>query len=216
MYKEYKSMLIITLCMLTLVSVGFSSWIVTTPSATIDTEGYLEADSIIDNRNYIINTESTEFEYTQLGFLKDGVFTNVGELTVSYNIKLANCKEYFESLGEECVSLTLEVKNKYSDNISATYNVFDDNVISVSYNDGNGYSNQQLSSINYVNHNMSKIILDDLTNNNYQITFKYSFAINPGSTFKNSIYEGLLKGNENKEIFEFSAKLTNNVVSQGE
>lgn len=210
MLKQYKTMIILTLCMLTLVSVGFSSWIVTTPSATIDADGYLEADSIIDNRNYITNTASTEFEYTELGFMKDGVFSKVGEMTVTYEIKLANCKQYFIDLGEECTSLTLEVKTKYSDDISATYNIFNNEILEVTYNVGTDYLHEGLISTNDTNQNISKITLTDLTNNSFYITFKYSFTVNPGTTFKNSVYSGLLQNNQGKEIFAFSAKLTNN------
>ena len=53
MFKEYKTMIILTLCCLTMVSIGFSSWVISDPSTTTTVDGSLEADSIIDKRKYL-------------------------------------------------------------------------------------------------------------------------------------------------------------------
>ena len=77
MLKEYKTMIILTLCCLTMVSIGFSSWVVTNPNTTEDVNGSLEADSIIDNRKYIVANEQVAFKYSQLGFIKNNIFSKM-------------------------------------------------------------------------------------------------------------------------------------------
>ena len=72
------------------------------------------------------------------------------------------------------------------------------------------YVDSGLISTNETNQNISKLTLTDLTNNSFSISFKYTFTIPSGSTFNKGIYSGLLQSNKDKEIFAFSAKLTNN------
>ena len=209
MLKEYKTMIILTLCCLTMVSIGFSSWVVTNPNTTEDVNGSLEADSIIDNRKYIVANEQVAFKYSQLGFIKNNIFSKEGEVTSSYTINTKACADYFTSLGEECNSLNLELTMKYAEGFSATYDIFNEGDVEVSYDIGSGYITENINSVVSDYQVCSTINITNITSTNLNVSFKFTFTIPYGASFKNGVYKELLS----KEgfSFDFSAKLINGV-----
>ena len=209
MLKEYKTMIILTLCCLTMVSIGFSSWVVTNPNTTEDVNGSLEADSIIDNRKYIVANIPVAFEYSQLGFIKNNIFSKEGEVTSSYTINTKACADYFTSLGEKCNSLNLELTMKYAEGFSATYDIFNEGNVEVSYDIGSGYITKNINSVVSNYQVCSTINITNITSTNLNVSFKFTFTIPYGASFKNGVYKELLS----KEgfSFDFSAKLINGV-----
>ena len=208
MLKEYKTMIILTLCCLTMVSIGFSSWVVTNPNTTEDVNGSLEADSIIDNRKYISEIEQTVLSYTDLGFLKNGYYSNTGEMSITYNINTKACASYFNSLGEQCDALNLEICAKYADGFASEYNIFQRGGFNLEYsiNDGEYQSDWVDGKITSNCEAISIMQITDLTSESLKIKFLYSFEINMGKTFKTNAYDKLLSLEGFK--FEFSLFLS--------
>lgn len=206
MLKEYKTMIILTLCCLTMVSIGFSSWVVTNPSATEDVVGSLEADSIIDNRKYVSKVSEEVFTYTEHGFIKNGYYSNTGNISIKYNINPKACVDYFLSLNDSCEGLYLEVEAKYTDGFAASYDIFSNGSLSLKYSVAGGDYVSDFVAATISNCTAkSKLELgsEHLSSTSIDITFMYTFTIPMGSTFRNTAYDKLLS----KEGFGFAFSL---------
>ena len=199
MLKQYKTMIILTLCMLTLVSVGFSSWIVTTPSATIDADGYLEADSIIDNNDFVGKPTVTAFKYNDVGFLTDdNILTNKGEIKIDYNINLTNCRSFFT---ESYDSLSFDVALKYANGFTSTYNIFKESML-VEYSIDSWVNKTVVTPNNTENNRCDSTIHIDSalsgSTTTLTLSIKYTFTINCGGYFNTKTYAQLLSDEDFK------------------
>ena len=195
MFKEYKTMIILTLCCLTMVSIGFSSWVISDPSTTTTVDGTLEADSIIDNRKYVSKVSEDIFSYNEHGFIQNGYYSNTGNIFITYNINPQACVSYFDSLNEPCEGLYLELKAEYANGFTSTYDIFKNSSLKLEYkiNDGEYLNNFEVANIsNYTVVSKFKLDSSYLSSSSLNITYKYTFTIKMGSNFTNNAYDKLL------------------------
>lgn len=117
---KFMTLLLCVLMSLSLISYGFASWIITDGdfmqfNGSVYTEQVTNSDDCIK----ILNPESITLKYSPTGFVdKNNFITNVGIISITYEINLENCKYYY---GENYNSLqvVLSLESNY-----ANYNLF--------------------------------------------------------------------------------------------
>ena len=99
MYKKSKITLLMVLCSISLISIGFSSWTISgTVSENVD--GSIEIDQVVSSGNCIkLNTEMgyngiDDLRYYNTGFIDStNHVVSTGSFTVHYIIDIDNCKK---------------------------------------------------------------------------------------------------------------------------
>ena len=154
MISKTKINFILCLCLISLISVGFSSWYISKDDFITSIEGSFETDKIIYSKEYIyldhskgdldnnnIPTGIQCFKYSENGYLdENNVPINEGYVNAYFIIDINKCKSIFSSNNIN-VTLTL----KYANNNNTKLNIFKN------YSDSNGH--QTLFN--------SEIIIDD-------------------------------------------------------
>lgn len=105
--------ILIMLSFLSIISVGFATWVTTNDSAlTSDITGIIEVEDVLKSNDYLeVIPES--LKYYKTGFVDEkGRITNVGEMKVDITLKLDKCKETFSAYPNLKISLQV----LYSDN----------------------------------------------------------------------------------------------------
>ena len=215
---RFRSTLILIFCILTMVSIGFSAWVVTTPNVSTTVDGKLDAESIVDNKNFISAPVTSIFQYNELGFLdQNDRLSKKGEVNVKYTINVDNCKDFFNS-SVAYTDLQAEITLKYNDEISSSTNIFNahndangQRTLNISYStNGTNYTalNSSFISIKDNNQCVSSIILSNAiapsSSGSLNLFVKYEFDIDSGKYFYNNVYPVLsIEG----FTFEVSARL---------
>ena len=129
MFTKFKVYLCIVLCMISLVSVGFSSWTIAGLEEE-KTEGVITTDKVINSKEYVyLDTSKGEnnsgidcFKFYEYGYLNgDGYLTDTGTITTYYVLDLKKCAEL---LRNENDSIELTLKLQYANNITTNLNLF--------------------------------------------------------------------------------------------
>lgn len=141
MLTKGKITLFMTLCILSLVSIGFASWTITGEAEEV-VSGGIETDKVVFSKEYIeLNSDKGEnssgincFKYYEKGYLdSDGYLSNYGYITTYYKIEYAKLKELINLLGSESDTISVKFELQYSDEIvlgSDYYNIFAGNTTS--------------------------------------------------------------------------------------
>lgn len=191
--------ILIILACLSIISVGFASWVTTTDSIISSVSGTIQVDDIIESNEYITEVTPTNLKFYKTGFVsKDGEIRNFGSMNIKLTIDIDKCKSTFNT----AKSFNLYLTTTYSDN----YNLFNDPtnlpvVISISEDTVNKLASYDISTIG--NECTSKIVINDLTSSKVVITVNFTFT-NHKSSFTD-LYNSL-----KQSTFKFSAKITGN------
>ena len=90
--KPSRIILIESLMVIGLISIGFSSWIqVENKGDNVQISG-IEAGDVIDERGWISRTSVTKLEYCSDGFVEDDAVGNVGSISLTYSINAKKIK----------------------------------------------------------------------------------------------------------------------------
>lgn len=118
MFSKYKISFIIFLCMIALLSVGFSSWTLSGES-TNQINSNIEADIVINSNEYVFlntgygsGTGINCFKYSKSGYLdNDSRLSNYGYVDVYYTVDLDKCRSVFANDTSIKIDITLKAQN---------------------------------------------------------------------------------------------------------
>lgn len=136
MFSKYKISFIIFLCMIALLSVGFSSWTLNGGS-TQETDSIIEVDHVINSQEYVyLDTSFGDngiscFEFSDTGFI-DTEFQSVSsnaKIETKYKLNLGKCKEIFD------------INQPILINITIRYNKINESFANIFANDNDGTKN---------------------------------------------------------------------------
>lgn len=211
MTLKTKMSLLVFLTSLSIVSIGFSSWSITTET-NAEIGGNIEVDNVINNNEYIklIGDIPTCFKFGEKGFVdeKNRIIKN-GTIEASYLIDLDMC---YDLLSANSSSLSITINLLYfseyeidldlftsSDELSFGYTV-NSSKYELSNIDTN--ENENLFSISF---NLDKVFENYIQGNNetVQINVTYIWTINDSNYFYEQIFPELYDVNEQKEKIQF-------------
>lgn len=196
MLLKRRVLLIESLALTSLVSIGFSSWsIIMTAEPEIIT-GTVNVENIINNNEYVTITSIKQFEYFDTGFIVDGATSETATISADVIIYPLKCKELFPD--NEVLSLSATLK--YSDDVNSSFGMIDECLQSLTIN-GN------TRTLNIVNNSVTTKISDvDISSDSeIKYTFIYTFS-SSGFDFMEEIFPYL----DNDNI-----KFDMNVVLEG-
>lgn len=190
------------LAMLSIVSVGFASWVTTEDVFSTTVDGTIKVDDIANSDDYINCSKISVFEFFKTGFVQeDGSITTEGSINIPIIINLTNCKNKFKNNEDLLIELDMFYTNfrllYYTTNgpmsLDITYN---NTSVEFWYNDYSCISKFQINNIS------------NYTEETIQINVKYAFTINDVNYYSKNIYPTLINDyNNDKLIFKFSAKI---------
>ena len=208
------SYLVIFLATLSLISVGFASWVASN-GMTASTSGMIVVEDVLKVNEYITCSSEgiTKFSFFKTGFVNNGeialfeengnTFTS-GIITTKLEVKIANCKSKFS----DCNTLEIDL-NLMADQI-ALFNSGSDSKITVSVNDNRFVIDDDYITVSPF---VTIMYLDDFQSleDTIEITVTYTFKVTT-SYYESTIYPELLA-----DDFKFilSAKLVG-IVEEGE
>ena len=112
MNRKISLILMTIVALLSLITVGFASWIIT-DSDLAESSGMIVVDDVIKVNNYITcDTDIKKFKFFKTGFVnEDGTINNIGTIEASLNINIYNCKSKFKDSHTLEIDLSLESEN---------------------------------------------------------------------------------------------------------
>lgn len=187
--------ILIILACLSIISVGFASWVTTTESTISSINGSIQVDDIIESNEYITQVLPQPLKFYKTGFVtKDGAISQIGSMSVELTIDINKCKETFSS----SPNLNLYLTTTYSD---SSFNIFkNDSNLAVAISLEQQDIEIKTNDIS-LNKCITQIKINDLTVNQKIVKIIFTFT-NNNNTF-NTIYNSL-KSN----TFKFNAKIT--------
>lgn len=209
MLSKFKINLILVLCMLSLISIGFSSWNITLDAINVDAN--ISVDNVVNSEDYIYldttkgdnNTSISCFKYKNNGYLdNNGEISNTGYINAYFIIDLNKCKLLFSKSNSIYLSITL----KYANDNPTILNIFEDDRQELGYRTinheviiDNNYDVTigSISGIDNKQYILPITINDILTIEEQFISFqiKYSFFATAGNYFNEQIYKYLYGDN---------------------
>lgn len=204
------SYLVIFLATLSLISVGFASWVASN-GMTTSTNGTIIVEDVLKVNEYITcsSGDITNFSFFKTGFIigkdSDGksIISTTGTITAKLSLNIENCKSKFSDCNTLEIDLSLE-----SDYI-ALFNSGTDSSISFEISDNRfEIDNEYITLSPYV-----KIMYLDNFNSisdDIEVTVTYTFKVDQ-EYYKEKIYPALL---EDDFKFILSAKITG-IVKEG-
>ncbi len=187
----------IILAFLSIMSVGFASWVTTTDSPISSIEGSIQVDDVIESNEYITNVSPTKLKFYKTGFVtNEGSISQTGTMSIELTIDIKKCKETFK----DATSLNLYFTTTYSDN---SFNFFNDPTnlpVTIKVSDDSLISNDIAVNGNEC---ISKIEIKDLAQDTKTITISFTITNNLDSFA--TIYNSLKNSK-----FTYSAKITGN------
>ena len=205
MLSKFKINLILVLCMLSLISIGFSSWNITLDAINVDAN--ISVDNVVNSEDYIyLDTtkgDNSCFKYKNNGYLdNNGEISNTGYVNAYFIIDLNKCKLLFSKSNSIYLSITL----KYANDNPTILNIFEDDRQELGYRTikhkviiDNNYDVTigSISGIDNKQYILPITINDILTIEEQFISFqiKYSFFATAGNYFNEQIYKYLYGDN---------------------
>lgn len=189
MQPKWKLNFMLVLCIISLISIGFSAWLISDDIFSPQVNGNLLVDSIIHSKEYVyldntkgdldinnIHTGITCFKYSNEGYLNnENIPVDEGYVYAYFVIDINKCKEIFQN--DVHINLTL----KYADNNNTKLNIFknssDENGYKTLFNSEILINNTTIAESNVeVDMGNYSVIKGDTTGiNNYQYTFQVNF-----------------------------------------
>lgn len=209
MLSKFKINLIFLLCMLSLVSIGFSSWSITLDAINVDAN--ISVDNVVNSEDYIYldttkgdnNTGICCLKYKNNGYLdNNGEIANTGYVEAYFIMDLDRCKLLFSQSNSMYLSITL----KYANDNPTILNIFQDDRQELGYRTinheiiiDNNYD-VTMGSISGIDNKqyVIPITISNLSTIEEQfISFqiKYSFFATAGDYFNEQIYQYLYGDN---------------------
>ena len=234
MLTKGKITLFMTLCILSLVSIGFASWTISEESKE-EVLGSMQTDNVINSADFIyLDTSKGEnlsgiscFKYQELGYLAEND-TYVYQNGFIYNYYVLDVERCYSIFGSNSTSININISLGYADNVSTEINLFE---YSPSTDDIIGYRDFS-SSLSVTTANVSGTMKQVETENpvkyvvsvsfdniltNYKngscpakvyFYVKYSLFATPGNYFKNYIYPYLFKNDINVISFKVDVSVS--------
>ena len=212
---KMKFYLVMFLATLSLIRVGFASW-VASEGMTTSTSGMIVVDDVMKVNNYITcdSGNITKFGFFKTGFIdSDGNISTIGTIETKLNVNIKNCKSKFGDCNTIAVVLNLEseslgifnVENKLEMNIGISEE-YSNVQIKVEEPTTNTKLHSTSFSINYLDsEDESNIDFKNIDNDTITISVVYTFEIRDINYYTTTVYRELL---ENDFNFILSAKLT--------
>ncbi len=213
MFSKLKFASLMFLSCLTIFSVGFASWNISSNSSSTNLSGFIHVDNVINSNEYITfvdidgnpTTEFDVFDFYKTGFVnKNSEIVDEGILQFYLNVNLKKCFEKFTNAS----SLLFQIELLCNSNI---------NIFNNSENLGKVVSvekmNQTESSCNETetvsNDGTSSILSFSLDNTLETVTIKisYRFTIINHEYYKTTLYDAF---NRNDFNFSLSTKFSGN------
>ena len=202
MTLKSKMSVLVLLTSVSIVSIGFSSWSITTET-NAEIGGNIEVDNIISSDDFIKldtskgdnNTGIIELDYNENGYINtNGFIGSKGHMVAYFKIDLKECKSFFVEHNSLSIDLTL----KYDDSTPSDYNMFlqsSRQSITPTFSDSDIKANKTSSnSATYLSYNLlfEKILYnyDSLADKQYyyfSVDYLF-FATISGGYYANNIY----------------------------
>lgn len=189
--KQGKINLLLILCTIALISVGFSSWQI---SNDFHPNGQFVVDDIIDLSN-IINMDERKtsmgistFKLGNEGFISNGQITN--EANLIYFFKINNVKFLEANLDNTNFSLRVELEQSPLTNFKLITSKYMESYIYLDTNDLGSYKEGYALNIDDDNHFCyAEFILADekMGVSNFYFSLKFNFVISDMESYKNEI-----------------------------
>lgn len=117
MRVKYFSLLMCILMTISLISFGFSSWVITNPPEVVT--GTIGTDEVFNSKDYFELVRVNNLEYCTDGYVNNNVISNIGQMTLHYRIN--NINYFNETFKGVYNSLNVKLKMKFMSN---NYNIF--------------------------------------------------------------------------------------------
>lgn len=181
MKREFKIIGLLLLMLTSLFSVGFASWTITYSYSVAEVSGSFEADDVVESKNFIEIEVIDVLKYNSSGFMNPDRTRD--SIVVRGTVDLNGCRTSFEN----STQIQIELKLKYADNISTTYNLF--NKIESTTATQKIPSNKDLSLSTAVDSSYYKAqIVINLHNSEYLSQNEFSFELSFNFFIEDSSY----------------------------
>lgn len=176
------------LCLVSIFSIGFASWIVITPFDPVQNNNAI--DTIVyeayDNAQYIEILGSTALEYYNTGFVVNKELSKTGQLTINFRFNVDKYKEYLSSVNEQidASGITFVLTLKHSTN-SAGLDFFGDSSPFTIISEVSGLTGSSIQESGET----ARINLTALPNDSaveFSVTFKFTYN---GDDFKTDVFQ---------------------------
>lgn len=212
MLSKSKMNILLALCLISITSIGFSSWVIVQDSNPLHIQGNIDVDNVINSKDYVYldtskgDNESgiTCFNYTDTGYLNESdTITDTGYIDAYFIIDLEKCKTLFTEYNSIDVLLTL----KYANNNPTTFNIFEDDNQSSGYrkvceteiicDDSITVTKGTISGIDNKQYSLPLTFNNILnqSSSNLQFQVRYKFFATTGNYFYDYIYRYLYGNN---------------------
>ena len=212
MLTKGKITLFMTLCILSLVSIGFASWTISEESKE-EVLGSMQTDNVINSAEFVqLNTELGEtanpgikcFDYQEYGYLsEDGTYvTDTGYIYTYFVLDLEKCYNLFNS---EYDSIDIILDLHYASDVTTDLNLFKKPTDSSStgYHDISATCSSDTTGVNIeleevdtgdaqqysVKLKFKQILASQPSNNKVYFTVKYSLFATTGDYFYSNIFQ---------------------------
>ena len=124
MRSKHIPLLMSILICITMISVGFSSWVTLNPPTDGSQSGTMTSYPVYESTNFITYGEVQTFKFSSLSFLDDDGQSDVGTITVNYTVKLDSC---YAEVGDAdwTNGLTLNFSLWYANTAEEVNNLFE-------------------------------------------------------------------------------------------
>ncbi len=232
MLSKGKINIILSLCLISLTSIGFSSWTITQSAVTsANVQGNFDVDNVINSNEYITLTSAPScFTYGERGFIDvNQNYVKDASITATYNMNIENCKSLFTDINEAYISITLKhtdecvfptgkgLFDSYNisnvdpllvGNCSFTSSVsLNGTVITLANNEMAVNNNEYTINFKIGNH----YTITDTTPNSIEISLSYHWTIDDSTNyFETDIYPIINNNGSNRLNFLLSASISGN------
>ena len=200
---KFRFYVIMILATLSLVSVGFASWIATETIYESST-GLIIVDDVLKVNDFITcsSEDITEFSFFKTGFVdEEGNISTSGKIASLLTINLDACENEFK----DCDSIEVQFSM-----LQEKLSLFND-AVNISYTASVMQGENEISSVTTSNANLCVTTFEiPLSGGVIQVLITYTFTIENVDYYKTNIYPLLLKDDFN---FTLSAKLTGKKVT---
>ena len=168
-----------------IVSVGFSSWIIiANPNVSKSINGLFKVEEVINNNDYVgISDEFIVFEYFDTGFIDGDTISTTGTIEFKVIVHVDECKKLFSTY-----DLKLTTTLGYSDGVDTDLDLFYDYLTDVKVNN---------SSADYFLGDKIPVTTDVNVSGDTDLVYSYIFTFQADSQddFRNNIFPYLVDDN---------------------
>lgn len=110
MLSKSKMNILLALCLISITSIGFSSWVIVQDSNPLHIQGNIDVDNVINSSDYIkLKNAPSCFNYGERGFVDiDGNYVKNANMMVTYQIDIEKCKLLFSNIDNVYINISLK------------------------------------------------------------------------------------------------------------